>query len=169
MVTDILDFARGRLGSPMPLTLAPANLATLVSELIDEVRSTHVGVEIRFDSDGDLSGNYDAERIKQMTSNLLVNAIQHGSGKLVTVTALGEHDSVLLKVHNEGTPIAGEMIATIFDPLVQGGDPNQNRTGLGFGLFIVKEIVAAHTGTVTVDSTQEGGTTFSVRLPRHVS
>jgi signal transduction histidine kinase len=169
MVTDILDFARGRLGSPMPLTLAPANLGALVREVADEVRSTHEEIEIKFDSDGDLSGSWDGERIKQMTSNLLINAAEHGNGDKVAVTTRGEPDSVRLEVHNDGPPIAQEVIATIFDPLVQGGDPNQNRTGLGFGLFIVKEIVAAHTGTVTVDSTQEGGTTFSVRLPRHVS
>lgn len=168
MVTDILDFARGRLGSPMPLTLAPASVVTLVREPIDEIRATHAGVEIRFDSEGDLSGNYDAERIKQMTSNLLLNAVQYGSGKLIRITASAEQDFVLLNVHNDGKPIAAEMIATIFDPLVRAGDPNQNRTGLGLGLFIVKEIVAAHGGTITVDSTQEG-TTFSVRLPRHAS
>src|SRR5216683_6972528 len=169
MVTDILDFARGRLGSPMPLRLGQANLAALVHEVIDEVRSTHEGVEIQFDSDGDLSGSWDAERIKQMASNLLMNAVQHGSGDEVTVTAMGEQDSVLLEVHNDGPPIAKEMIVTIFDPLTQGGDPDRGRTGLGLGLFIVKEIVSAHRGTITVNSTQDGGTIFSVRLPRLVS
>jgi signal transduction histidine kinase len=169
MVTDILDFARGRLGSPMPLTLARANLAALVHEVVDEVRSTHAGLEIQFDSDGDLSGSWDAERIKQMASNLLMNAVQHGSGEKITVTAMGEQDSVLLKVHNDGPPIAKEMIVTIFDPLVQGGDPDRERAGLGLGLFIVKEIVSAHRGTITVNSTQDGGTIFSVRLPRLAS
>jgi signal transduction histidine kinase len=169
MVAEILDFARGRLGTAMPLTLARANLAALVREVIDEVKSTHSGLEIRFGSDGDLSGNWDAERIKQMASNLLMNAVQHGNGEKVTVTADGEEDSVLLEVHNDGPPIAKEMIATIFDPLVQGGDSDRERTGLGLGLFIVKEIVAAHRGTITVNSTQNEGTIFSVRLPRLLS
>jgi signal transduction histidine kinase len=61
------------------------------------------------------------------------------------------------------------MIATIFDPLVQGGDPNVERSGLGLGLFIVKEIVSAHGGTLAVNSTVDGGTVFSVRLPRRAS
>ena len=169
MVTDILDFARGRLGSPMPLTLAPANLAGLVREVVDEVKATHAEIEIRFDSDGDLSGSWDGERIKQMASNLLINAVQHGSGDKVGVTAMGKPDSVQLEVHNDGPPIAPEMIATIFDPLVQVGDPNKERTGLGLGLFIVKEIVSVHGGTITVKSTQERGTTFSVLLPRSAS
>ena len=166
MVTDILDFARGRLGSPMPLTLAPANLAGVVREVVDEVALTHPGIEIKFDPNGDLSGSWDAERIKQMTSNLLMNAVQHGAGNKVTVTAIGEPESVLLEVHNDGEPIAKEMIATIFDPLVQGGDPDVELSGLGLGLFIVKEIVSAHHGTIEVESTLDGGTIFSVRLPR---
>lgn len=169
MVTDILDFARGRLGSPMPLTLAPANLAGPVREVVDEVRLTHPEVEIDFDSDGDLSGSWDAERIKQTVSNLLMNAAQHGTGTKVSVMAMGQPDSVRLEVHNDGPPIAKEIIATIFDPLVQGKDPNVERTGLGLGLFIVKEIVLAHRGTITVNSTQDGGTIFSIRLPRVVS
>ncbi|MBF6559196.1 MAG: HAMP domain-containing histidine kinase [Candidatus Binataceae bacterium] len=166
MVTDLLDFARGRLGSPMPLTVARASLAAPVQEVVNEVRATHPEIELRFDADGDLSGTWDAERIKQMASNLLMNAVQHGSGKQVTIAARGDQDSVLLEVHNDGPPIARELIATIFDPLVQGGDPDRERTGLGLGLFIVKEIVSAHGGTVTVNSTQDAGTTFSVRLPR---
>jgi signal transduction histidine kinase len=170
MVTDILDFARGRLGSPMPLTLFPANLAALVREVVDEVRSTHSGLEIQYDdTNSDLSGQWDSERVKQMASNLLMNAVQHGTGNKVIVTTNGDQDFVLLEVHNEGPPIAKEMIETIFDPLVRVENPDRNMTGLGLGLFIVKEIVSAHSGTISVNSTQDAGTTFSVRLPRRVS
>jgi signal transduction histidine kinase len=55
----------------------------------------------------------------------------------------------------------------MFDPLVQGRSSTQNPTGLGLGLFIVKEIVSAHNGTVSVASSEDAGTTFSVSLPRH--
>jgi signal transduction histidine kinase len=72
-------------------------------------------------------------------------------------------------VHNEGQPIAQEMIGTIFDPLVRAKNPERNMSGLGLGLFVVKEIVSAHCGTISVNSTQDAGTTFSVRLPRRVS
>jgi signal transduction histidine kinase len=169
VVTDILDFARGRLGSPIPLTLSPANLAALVREVVDEVRSTHSGLEIQYDTNGDLSGQWDSERVKQMASNLLMNAVQHGTGNKVIVMTNGGQDFVLLEVHNEGPPIAKEMIGTIFDPLVRAGNPDRNMIGLGLGLFIVKEIVSAHNGTISVNSTQDAGTTLSVRLPRRVS
>ena len=169
MVNDILDFARGRLGSPMPLALARTNLASLVKDVIDEVKAAHAEVSIRFDTNGDLSGSWDPERLKQMASNLVLNAIQHGSGKIVTVNASGEQDAVLLDVHNDGPPIRQELMVTIFDPLVQGDDPSRTRSGLGLGLYIVKEIVATHHGTITVNSTPDAGTTFSIRLPRSVS
>jgi signal transduction histidine kinase len=97
---------------------------------------------------------------------LLLNAVQYGSGERVTVTATGDQNAVLLEVDNDGIPIKHELITTIFDPLMRGGDPNQEHTGLGLGLFIVKEIVSAHHGTIAVDSGQDAGTTFAVRLPR---
>ena len=168
MVGDILDFARGRLGSPMPLTLATVNLTVSVREVIDEVKPTHPGVEIVFDADGDLHGYWDFKRLKQMISNLLINAIQHGGGKQVRVTAKGDDDSVFLEVHNLGAPIPEEMLRVIFDPLFQGNDLAQTREGLGLGLFIVDQIVSAHGGTITVASSQEEGTIFLVRLPRRL-
>jgi signal transduction histidine kinase len=80
---------------------------------------------------------------------------------------MGEEDAVLLEVHNDGIPIKRELIPMIFDPLVRGSDSNQDHTGLGLGLFIVKEIVSAHHGTIAIDSVQNAGTTVSVRLPRN--
>jgi len=169
MVNDLLDFARRRLGGSMPVALEQADLAALVHEVIDEVRSTHDGSEIQFAAEGDLSGSWDPQRIKQMLTNLLLNAIEHGDGHKITVTASGDRDTVLLAVHNDGPPIAKEMIPTIFDPLVRGDDPVSKRTGLGLGLFIVREIVSVHRGTITVESSDDQGTTFSVRLPRTIS
>jgi signal transduction histidine kinase len=168
MVNDILDFARLRLGSPMPIAPARVNLGTLVREVADEVRSINPGLSVDLDANCDLTGDWDAERLKQVVSNLLINAIQHGTGKTIRLKAESDEQSVLLEVTNEGTPIPKELLGTIFDPLVHGKRSDQNRTGLGLGLFIVSEIVYAHKGTVAVTSSEEAGTTFSVRLPRHL-
>src|SRR5271166_421337 len=146
MVGGILDFARGRLGSPMPLTLATVNLTESVREVINEVEPTRPGVEIAFDAYGDLNGYWDFERLKQMISNLLINAIQHGDGKQVRVTAKGDDSAVFLEVHNLGIPIPKEMLSAIFNPLFQGNDLSRTREGLGLGLFIVNQIVSAHGG-----------------------
>jgi signal transduction histidine kinase len=166
IIDDILDFARGRLGSPMPIMPARMNLGALVREVAEEVRSVNPGSSVDFHLNCDLTGEWDAERLKQMVSNLLTNAIQHGGGKPVAVKATGDEQFVLLEVHNEGPPIPNEMLGTMFDPLLHGKGFDLNTTGLGLGLFIVGEVVSAHRGTVTVSSSKETGTTFSVRLPR---
>jgi signal transduction histidine kinase len=166
MVSDLVDFSRGRLGSPMPIAPTEANLGQLVSEVVNEVQTANPQFIINFDSNGALEGQWDVERLKQVASNLLLNAIQHGTGKEIKVTVTGEENSVVLAVQNEGPPIPKELQATMFDPLVQGKQPDPIRSGLGLGLFIVNEIVAAHHGTIEVTSTQESGTIFSVRLLR---
>jgi signal transduction histidine kinase len=73
--------------------------------------------------------------LKQVASNLLLNAIQHGTGKEIKVITTGEENSVVLAVQNEGPPIPKELQATMFDPLVQGKTPDPTRTGLGLGLL----------------------------------
>lgn len=168
MVDDLLDFARGRLGSPMPLTLAPADLGKLIGEIVAETESANPRSAIDFVSSGELTGKWDIERLKQLIANLLQNAIQHGTGQKVTITANSSDDLVVLEVHNEGPPISPELLPTIFDPLVRGSY-SANDTGLGLGLFIISEIVAAHQGTIAVTSSEEAGTSFIVRLPRKLS
>ena len=169
MVSDVLDFARGRLGSAMPIALAATDLVPLLREIADEVQSANPGFTIDLEAIGELAGQWDAERLKQAISNLLVNAIQHGSGKKVRISAKSDGSFALLEVYNDGSPIPRELLGTIFDPLVHGRNSDQNRTGLGLGLFIVNEIVSAHRGTITVTSSADAGTTFSVRLPFQIS
>jgi len=168
MVRDILDFARGRLGSTMPITLVRTNLGTLIREIADEVQSANPGFSIILDATGDLHGDWDPERLKQAVSNLLINAIQHGKGKSVGVSVKNDTNLVSVEVHNEGPPIPKELLGIIFDPLVQSGSSDQKRTGLGLGLFIAREIVSAHKGTLEVNSSRDTGTTFLMRLPRHL-
>ena len=166
MVNDLVDFSRGRLGSPLPIAPTETNLGQVITEVVSEVQIANPQSTVIFVSNGDLEGQWNVERLKQLASNLLLNAIQHGAGKEIKVTVTGEESSVVLAVQNEGPPIPKELQATMFDPLVQGKKPDPTRSGLGLGLFIVNEIVAAHRGTIEVTSTQDSGTIFSVRLPR---
>jgi signal transduction histidine kinase len=166
MVSDILDFSRGRLGSPMPIAAVPADFGKIVREVAVEVQTANPGFDVMCKTEGTLDGKWDVERLKQAVSNLLLNAIQHGTGKQVVASTSSDENSVLLTVHNDGPPIPQQLLTTMFDPLVQGRTPEPNRTGLGLGLFIVNEIVSAHHGTITVTSTEGAGTTFTIRLPR---
>lgn len=122
-------------------------------------------------AEGDTTGVWDAGRLAQLLQNLIGNALQHGSNKRdVTVTLTGEPDTVRLTVHNFGAPIPEEAIGTIFDPLVRSADEElgQPSTSLGLGLFIVKEVVDAHSGTIEVSSNEVDGTLFTVVLPRNI-
>jgi hypothetical protein len=105
-----------------------------------------------------------------MLSNLIANAIQHGApAKPVNVTVSLESDRAVFRVHNEGSPIPESALQTIFDLTrrrrKEDKNPEDESSHLGIGLFIVKEIVEAHSGKISVSSNATAGTTFVVSLP----
>ena len=173
LVNDLIDFASTGLGSAMPLTRGPLDLEKLCREVVDAERIAHPGRTLRFHhDDGDFTGEWDAARLRQVASNLLGNALQHGSQEGPVELSLASEGSsdVVLKVHNEGPPILPELLGTIFDPLVRQVAPGSAASrvpgSIGLGLYIVREIIVAHGGTVEVASTVQQGTTFTVRLRR---
>lgn len=174
LIDDLIDFASTRLGSAMPLTLGPVDLKNLCLEVVDTYRTAHPGRSLRFHSDGDLTGDWDAARLRQVVSNLMGNALQHGFEEgPIELSVVSEGSDIVLRVRNEGKPIPPEMLTTIFDPLIRQtlpespeSDVPRVRGSIGLGLYIVREIAVAHGGTVEVASTAEDGTTFTVRLPR---
>ncbi len=118
-------------------------------------------------------GDWDDNRIAQVLSNLLGNAVQYGDAAETIVLRLHPSaDEVLLCVENRGKVIPPETINTVLEPLVRlaGDDAQLEPAGnsLGIGLHIAREIVRAHGGTISVTSTQEHGTVFAIKLPRHV-
>ncbi|MBV6826122.1 sensor histidine kinase KdpD [Pseudomonas sp. PD9R] len=169
MVNDLLELVRSRLGKSLPIELAPMDLAEAAHAAIADACAGNPECDPALKILGDVSGNWDPGRIAQLLQNLIGNALQHGSNKRdVTVTLRGEQDAVQLTVHNFGIPIPADAIATIFDPLVRSADEElgQPSTSLGLGLFIVKEVVDAHQGTIEVSSSEADGTLFTVVLPR---
>jgi phosphoserine phosphatase RsbU/P len=108
-------------------------------------------------------GEWDRTRLYQALSNLLRNALRYGSGD-VLFRANGTGGHVEVAVHNAGVPIPAERLSVIFEPFERGP---QDRAGLGLGLYIVREILKAHRGEISVASSAAEGTTFAVRLPRH--
>ncbi len=171
MISDLLDYTRTRLGAGMPVSPAPMDLGMLCKELHNEFRSAHPHRKIELLSEGDLTGHWDIDRLRQAIANLLGNAIQHSpESALVELRLSGEPTDVVLAVFNGGPPIPPGELPRIFDPLVRGSSaehPKVNRPGsIGLGLYIASEIAGSHGGTVTVTSSQEKGTLFTVRLPR---
>ncbi|MBK5510041.1 sensor histidine kinase [Pseudomonas sp. TH15] len=169
MVGDLLELVRSRLGKSLPIEPVPMDLTDAAHEAIALACAGNPNCSPVLHIHGDTRGVWDAGRIDQLLQNLIGNALQHGSTtQQVTLTLQDEADAVCLSVHNFGTPIAEEALGTIFDPLVRSADEElgQPSTSLGLGLFIVKEVVNAHGGTIEVSSNEADGTRFSVVLPR---
>jgi signal transduction histidine kinase len=171
MIGDLLDFTASGLGAAMPLSPTDADFAGLCQEVIEETRAANPTRTIHFDSHGDLTGHWDAARLRQVVSNLLGNAVQHGDESApIQMTAQSDASGVQLSIRNPGPPIPADAIPTIFDPLVRGASPDttkRRRPGsIGLGLYVAREVVAAHGGTINVESSAADGTTFTVHLPR---
>lgn len=168
MVADLLEFARVSFGQTIPIERVRMDIEPVVRDVAAEIRASSPGREIRAEFIGDLRGDWDRERLFQALTNLVGNAVQHGSaGAPVYITARGEPDSVAIEVHNEGPPIGSEQMARLFQGM--NGVPKhdgRDRRHLGLGLYIVDKIVTAHAGRIDVQSNAEKGTTFTLRLPR---
>jgi PAS domain S-box-containing protein len=168
MIRDLLDFTRARLGAGIPIERRLVELAPIFQSLLEEVRVGHPGRAVLFHATGDCGGAFDADRLGQVLTNLVDNALKYSSdGSSVRVMLRGEVDDVVLLVHNNGPVIPAELLPRIFEPL-QRGEAAFDPTGrsVGLGLYIVKHLVEAHGGRVDVRSTESGGTEFAVRLPR---
>jgi two-component system sensor histidine kinase/response regulator len=159
MIRDVLDFTRGHLGGGIPVEPTDGDLADICNRVVDETKAVHPEREIIFDARGDLSGAWDRARLEQVVSNLVGNAVRHGLGKIM-VEAVGEEREIVLRVQNGGPPIPPSQIPTIFEPFKRVDAPRGSE-GLGLGLYIVREIVRAHGGTIQVRSSANEGTTFA--------
>ena len=172
LITDLLEYTRTRLGAGIPIDRSPCDLGPVCEASLEDIRAGNPEQKFVQRMSGDLTLLADAARMQQAVSNLLANAVQHGSRLApVTLTADSEADAIVLKVCNLGDPIAPEALRSIFEPLVQAPGANselheRSKTSLGLGLFIVREIVLAHGGTITVQSSIAAGTVFTIRLPR---
>ena len=181
LIGDLIDFSSSGLGRAMPLNRGTVDLEALCREVIGSFRALHPARELRLHIEGEVNGVWDAGRIRQVISNLIGNAIQHGAaGAPIDLSVVSEGTAsagsgpgggtVVLSVHNEGAPIPPDLLPTIFDPLkryaTQESTAERSPGSIGLGLYIVREIIAAKGGTVEVASTAKEGTTFTVRIPR---
>ena len=171
LVNDLLDYTRTNLGANLPVILKDVNLRELCREAIEEQELAHPDCKFELIAEGDFNGRWDDNRMAQVLSNLLGNAAQYGTGSEPIVLRLQPSEAdILLCVENMGKVIPPEKINTVFEPLVRlaADDGAQtNGTGLGIGLYIAREIVRAHQGTISVVSNQQSGTVFSIHMPRH--
>lgn len=168
LVTDLLDFARIRLGGGIPIEVAPVDLEAVIIEVVAEVTASHPESDVRVEVAGDLRGEWDSSRLAQALTNLVMNAVEHGSAKsAIQVAARGTAEEIVISVHNHGLVIPSEQLGRLFDAMSPTSeDEARGKHHLGLGLYIVHSIIAAHGGSIHVDSTSDGGTTFTLHLPR---
>jgi len=166
LIDDLLDFTRSSLGGRMPLNPVPTDLEEVCMSVIKELQVLHTDRVLHFKAEGNLRGEWDGERLAQLVSNLAGNALQHGAPKYdIDIKARDDGDIVVLEVHNSGRPIPPGAITKIFDPMFRSSVTFHRSNSLGLGLYIAREIVTAHCGTIEVTSNETEGTTFFVRLP----
>lgn len=170
-----LKFTRTRLGARLPISAERCDLHTICNRIAEEIRTAHQDRPISVECEGDCAGQWDASRIEQLVSNLVGNAVQHGyRGTPVNISLNGNQaKTVIVDVLNRGPAIPEGQQRSIFDPLTRGVDLEaekdvDQRTSLGLGLYIANQIASAHGGTIDVTSSEPGGTTFLVVLPRHL-
>jgi signal transduction histidine kinase len=167
LIRDLLDFNRIREGGELTLSPRPTDLAEIAREIVGEFELAQPGRRIDLEIAGDTIGQWDPDRLAQVCSNLLSNAINHGSPETtVQMRVRSGTDDATLIVENRGPPIPDELRPHLFEPFRREG-PADGHHGLGLGLFIIREIAIAHGGEVAFTSNADR-TAFVVRLPRRI-
>jgi signal transduction histidine kinase len=165
LIDSVMDFARGRLGGGLTIhAVANAPLQATLVQVIGELRTAWPDRVIEADLSITQPVTCDADRLGQLVSNLISNALAHGApDRPIKVSASTDATTLELAVSNAGAPIPPETINRLFQPFFRLGDHGDK--GLGLGLYIVAEIARAHGGTLKVSSSAEE-TRFAARLPR---
>lgn len=170
MIDDLLDLTRTRFGDRIPIVRQPMDLEPVCAQVVAELDGLVPAGALRFTAQGDLRGEWDGDRIAQVLSNLVRNAIQHGAeGEPISLVAQGGGFAVTLAIRNAGPAIPARVLGTIFEPMVRHVGGKRTNGGLGLGLYIAAQIVLSHEGTLGVTSTDADGTTFTVSLPRRAA
>jgi signal transduction histidine kinase len=166
IIDELFDLSRARLGGGIPIERKPCDLLPVTKKTVAELEATNPSRKIEILSEGQLTGDWDAGRLGQVLSNLVGNAVRHGTITIpITVRLKGTESDVEISVHNGGH-IPEDLTPRLFQPFQSGVGRRTRAEGLGLGLYIVQQIVIAHGGDVQVTSSPAEGTTFNIRLPR---
>lgn len=172
IVADLLDFSTSHLGGGIPVTAADMDFRVECEAVVQEMKMFHPERQFELEMHGDLHVHWDRSRMNQALSNLIANAVQHGSGTSpIAISATRDKSEVVFVVQNDGEVISRERIDKMFDPartfaIKSVSERSASHTNnLGLGLYISHEIAVAHGGMIKVASSQAHGTTFTVRIP----
>lgn len=168
MIEQLLDLTRARWADGLGFlrSRSALDVASLVNRTVDELRGAHPARDVDVEIQGDCTSSGDPERLLQLFSNLIANALHHGeAGSVVTVAVSGMEREIVICVRNRGV-IPADVLPTLFDPFRGKKTTSSQSRGLGLGMFIAQQIALAHGGRVAVESSEETGTVVTARLER---
>jgi signal transduction histidine kinase len=166
MIDQLLDFTRIRAAGGLELHRARVDLGAIGERVKDEIEAGMPACAVELEASGNTCGMWDHDRLFQVLSNLVGNAVTHGaSGRPVRLEIEGREPSHVVAYVRNAHAIDPEILPVIFDPF-RGGKKRHHARGLGLGLFITRQIVLAHGGEIAVTSGEASGTLVCVKLPR---
>jgi PAS domain S-box-containing protein len=163
---DVSKLVRGKLA----MNLEPLDLAAIARHVVDDFseQAHETGTKLTLDAPQSLEGQWDRSRLEQVLVNLLGNALKYAPGKPIEVKVSGTADRVHLVVADQGIGIAQQDLGRIFERF-ERAVPVRKYGGMGLGLYLTKNIIDAHGGTIRVESSPGKGATFEVDLPRRTT
>jgi signal transduction histidine kinase len=165
MIQNLLDASRLRAGQSLKLTFEECDLQMLVQDVVEDLNFAY-GKRFVVVSDAEVRSQCSPKEIRRAIENLAINAVKYGDPNTpITLTLQQNETQITLTVHNEGNPIALDAQSILFQQFRRTISA-EDQTGWGLGLFLTKNIVEAHQGTVTVESSEEQGTNFIIKLPK---
>ncbi|WP_025110140.1 PAS domain-containing sensor histidine kinase [Pseudomonas sp. H1h] len=166
MIADLLDLALARVGQGISISPSTVDLHAFVGASVDELRMAFPEATLIHRCVGTGSARLDEDRVQQIIGNLVANSVAYGDlQQPITITSCVEQDHTLVSVQNQGAAIPESLMGVLFEPMIRGTETGSDARSVGLGLFIVREIVRAHDGFVSVNSTPESGTTFTAKFP----
>ena len=175
IIAIIVDYTHSQRAAGIPISpTESADIHAACQRVLEDFRTLHPKRQIVYEAEGIPLGEWDEGRLEQVVQNLLGNALKYSPADSTVTLRWSRGDDysqaseLVLRVHNHGPPIPADLSPHIFEPFRSGPQEASNAgESMGLGLFIVREIVRAHGGTVEVESDAEHGTTFTVSLPGH--
>jgi PAS domain S-box-containing protein len=163
LVDRLLDVTRIRAGT-FELFREDFDLSALVGEVVRRFAGDNLSTSFSTEIQPEILGKWDRVRLDQVFTNLISNAIKYGLGKTITVSAHAADHQAIVAIRDQGIGIPADDLERIFDRF-ERGTGNGHHDGMGLGLWITKQIVRAHAGTITAESEPGKGSSLVVRLP----
>jgi PAS domain S-box-containing protein len=168
LVADLLDVSRIQQGR-LDIRPEPCNMADIVRTVVERLGEAYehgANRDIQVHAPPVLKGVWDPTRIDQVVTNLVTNALKYSmDGPIILTLQAQEDDGVLLSVEDSGIGISSEQQEQVFEPFIRGSDAHQQASGTGLGLYITRQIIEHHGGTIELESEPGIGTIFRIRLP----